>query len=225
MHACSASGDMPGKQKCPGKTFVFPIYITIGYIITNLWLSVLMLGGATRMMGNELVIHETFTCVRTLLAEDRQFTVSDIHRKMAECYLKVRPHRQKFSRTTWYNMVVWHKTCRGCSSVDGMGDVCRATFYVVRPRWWTAKCQSTSKEILCDIMVSQRYCVLSDVIWIYFCHFLRCSRTKCIKKNRRCVDVGRTTFCTTTIRFMSHNLVAQSCMTKLLSVWTHLNAD
>ncbi len=25
----------------------------------------------------------------------------------------VRPHRQKFSRTTWYNMVVRHKTCRG----------------------------------------------------------------------------------------------------------------
>ncbi len=30
-------------------------------------------------------------------------------------------------------------------------------------------------------MVSQR-CVLSDVIWTYFCHFLRCSRTKFIKK-------------------------------------------
>ncbi len=28
-------------------------------------------------------------------------------------------------------MVVRHKTCRG--SVDGVDDVCRATFYVVRP--------------------------------------------------------------------------------------------
>ncbi len=46
--------------------------------------------------------------------------------------LKVRPDGQKCSRTTWYNMVVRHKTCRG--SVDGVGDVCRATFYVVRPR-------------------------------------------------------------------------------------------
>ncbi len=47
---------------------------------------------------------------------------------------------------------------------------------------------------------------------------------KCIHvKNRRCVDVGRTTtFCMITTRFMSHNLVVQSCMTKLLSVWTHL---
>ncbi len=42
--------------------------------------------------------------------------------------LKVRPHGQKFSRTTWYNMVVRHKTCRGCGSVDSKGDVCRATF-------------------------------------------------------------------------------------------------
>ncbi len=39
-------------------------------------------------------------------------------------HLKVRPHEQKFSRTTWYNMVVRHKTCRG--SVDGMGDMCHA---------------------------------------------------------------------------------------------------
>ncbi len=46
--------------------------------------------------------------------------------------IKVRTHGQKFSRTTWYNMVVRHKTCRG--SVDGLGDVCRVTFYVVRPR-------------------------------------------------------------------------------------------
>ncbi len=46
--------------------------------------------------------------------------------------IKVRPHRQKFSHTTWYNMVVRYKTCRG--SVDSMGDVCRATFYVVRPK-------------------------------------------------------------------------------------------
>ncbi len=45
--------------------------------------------------------------------------------------LKARPHGQKFSRTTWYNMVVRHKTCRG--SVDGMGDVCRAAFYIVQP--------------------------------------------------------------------------------------------
>ncbi len=48
--------------------------------------------------------------------------------------LKVRPHGQKFSRKTWYNMVVRHKTCRGRGSVDGMGDVYRATFYVVQPR-------------------------------------------------------------------------------------------
>ncbi len=47
---------------------------------------------------------------------------------------KVCPHGQKFSRTTWYNMVVRHKMCRGCGSVCGMGNVCRATFYVVRPR-------------------------------------------------------------------------------------------
>ncbi len=46
--------------------------------------------------------------------------------------VKVRPRGQKFSRTTWYNIVVRHKKCR--DSVDGMGDVCLATFYVVRPR-------------------------------------------------------------------------------------------
>ncbi len=34
--------------------------------------------------------------------------------------VKVRPHGQKFSRTTWYNMVVRHKMCRG--SVDNRGD-------------------------------------------------------------------------------------------------------
>ncbi len=37
--------------------------------------------------------------------------------------LKVHPHGQKFSRTTWYNEVVRHKTCCGRGSVDGMGDV------------------------------------------------------------------------------------------------------
>ncbi len=37
INACSASGYMPGKQKCPEKTLEFPIYITVGYIITNLW--------------------------------------------------------------------------------------------------------------------------------------------------------------------------------------------
>ncbi len=76
----------------------------------------------------------------------RQFEtqVSAILVSPYERSLKVRPHRQKFSRMTWY-MVVRHKTCR--NSVDGMGDVCRATFYVVQPRSWTAKCRSTSKEI------------------------------------------------------------------------------
>ncbi len=106
--------------------------------------------------------------------------------------VKVRPHRQKFSRTTWYNMVMRHrhKTC--CGSVDGMGDVCRATFYVVWPCCATqiVKRQMSVhfKRNSCDIMVSQRCCVLSDVIWTYFCHFLRCSRAKFIKK---IVDVRR----------------------------------
>ncbi len=82
--------------------------------------------------------------------------------------IKVRPHGQKFSRKTWYNMVVRHKMCHGRGSVDGMGDVCSATFYVVRP------CRATKivnrqmpvnfKRNSCDIMVSQRCCVLSDVI-------------------------------------------------------------
>ncbi len=100
--------------------------------------------------------------------------------------VKVRPHGRKFSRTTWYNKVVRHKTCRGRGSVDGMGDVCRATFYVVRP------CRATKivnrqisvlfKRNSCDIMVSQRCCVLSDVIRTYFYHFLPCSRAKFIKK-------------------------------------------
>ncbi len=31
-------------------------------------------------------------------------------------------------------------------------------------------------------MVSQRCCVVSDIIWTYFCHFLRCSRAKFIIK-------------------------------------------
>ncbi len=37
---------------------------------------------------------ETIACVRTLLLEDSQFTVSDIHRAMAKCYL------MQTSRTT-----------------------------------------------------------------------------------------------------------------------------
>ncbi len=80
--------------------------------------------------------------------------------------LKVRPHGQKFSRTKWYNMVVRHKTCRG--SVDGMGDVCRATFYVVRPCYATKivnRQMSVHFEMNSfDIMVSQRCYLLSDVI-------------------------------------------------------------
>ncbi len=38
----------------------------------------------------------------------------------SESRVKVRPHGQKFSRTTWYNMVVRHKMCRGGGSVDSM---------------------------------------------------------------------------------------------------------
>ncbi len=38
------------------------------------------------------------------------------------------------------------------------------------------------KRNSCDIMVSQRCCVLSNVIWTYFRHFLRCSCAKFIKK-------------------------------------------
>ncbi len=98
--------------------------------------------------------------------------------------LKVHPRGQKFSRTTWYNMVVRYKMCRG--NVDGMRDVCRATFYVVRPCFATqiVNCQMSVhfKKNSCDIMVLQRCYVLSEVIWTYFCHFLRCSRAKFIKK-------------------------------------------
>ncbi len=83
-------------------------------------------------------------------------------------------------------MVVRHRMCRGRGSVYGMGDVCRATFYVVQPCCATkiANRQMSVyfKRNSCDIMVSERCCVLSDVIWTYFCHFLRCSRAKFIKK-------------------------------------------
>ncbi len=98
----------------------------------------------------------------------------------------MRPHGQKFSHTTWYNMVVRHKTCRGCGSVDGMGDMRRATFYVVQPCCPTKivnrQMSVHFKRNSCDIMVSQICCVLSDVIWTYFCHFLRCSPVKFIKE-------------------------------------------
>ncbi len=121
--------------------------------------------------------------------------------------IKVRPYGQKFSRTTWFNMVVRHKTWLPCCATKIVNRQMSVHF----------------KKHSCDIMVSQRWCVLSDVIWTYFCHFLRCSHAKFIKKNRGCVNVSRTTtFCTTMTRFMSHNLVVQSCMTKLLSVWMHL---
>ncbi len=56
-----------------------------------------------------------------------------------------------------------------------------------------------------------------------FSTFFRLQSRQIYKKDCGCVDIGRTTtFCMTTTRFMSHNLVAQSSMTKLLSVWTHL---
>ncbi len=52
--------------------------------------------------------------------------------------LKVRPHGQKFIRTTWYNMVVRHKVCHGRGSVDGRGDCVVRYFrlcdHIVRPR-------------------------------------------------------------------------------------------
>ncbi len=57
-----------------------------------------------------------------------------------------------------------------------------------------------------------------------FLSFLTLQLRQIYKKNRGCVDVGRTTFCMFTTRFMSHNLVVQSYMNKLLSVWMHLNA-
>ncbi len=112
----------------------------------------------------------------------------------------MRPHGQKFSRTTWYYMVVRPKTCRG--SVDSRGDVCRATKIVNRQMSVHFKRKS------CDIMISQRCCVLSDIIWTYFRHFSSCSRAKFIKKNHGCLDVDHTTtFCMTTTHFMSHNLL------------------
>ncbi len=138
--------------------------------------------------------------------------------------IKVRPHGQKFSRTIWYNMVVRRKTFRG--NVDGMGYMCCATFYTVRPCCVTKIVNRQMavhfKKNSCDIMISQKCCVLSDVIWTYFCHFLRCSCSKFIKKSWMCGRWSTITFCMTTTRFMSHNLVVQSCMTKLLSMWTYL---
>ncbi len=56
------------------------------------------------MTRNELVIQdsindETIACVRTLLAEDYWFTISGIHREMAECYL------MHTSRTTIFGIL------------------------------------------------------------------------------------------------------------------------
>ncbi len=43
MHTCSASGDnTPETKQGPEKTFAFPIYITVGYIITNLLFQLVM---------------------------------------------------------------------------------------------------------------------------------------------------------------------------------------
>ncbi len=40
--------------------------------------------------------------------------------------VKVRPHKQKFGRTTSYNKVAWHATCHICDSVDrGVSQRCR----------------------------------------------------------------------------------------------------
>ncbi len=88
-----------------------------------------------------VVMATNINTVATVIEEDQHLTVQtlaeaqhipcDTESKDNES-VKVRLHGQKFSRTTWYNMVVQHKMCRSC--VDGMGDVCCATFYVVRPR-------------------------------------------------------------------------------------------
>ncbi len=78
------------------------------------------------------------------------------------------------------------------------------------------------KRNSCDIMVSQRCCVLSNVIWTYFCHFLRCSRAKFIKKSWMCGRWSHNNFLHDHDTFYD----AQPCCTKLydklLSVWTHL---
>ncbi len=56
-----------------------------------------------------------------------------------------------------------------------------------------------------------------------FLSFFTLQSRQIYKKNRGCVDVtSTTTFCMTTTCFMSHNLVVQNFMTKLLSEWTHL---
>ncbi len=98
--------------------------------------------------------------------------------------LQVRPHGQKFNRRTWYNIVVRHKTCRGCGSVDSIRDVCRVSCDILCCATKIVNRQMSVhfKRNLCDIMISQRCCVLSEVIWTYFCHFLRCSRAEFIKK-------------------------------------------
>ncbi len=64
-------------------------------------------------------------------------------------------------------------------------------------------------------------CAIWCNVNIFLSFFMLQSR-QIYKKNRGCVDVSRTTFCMITTHFMSHNLVVQSCMIKLLSVWTHL---
>ncbi len=75
---------------------------------------------------------------------------------------------------------------------------------------------------LCDNGLTKMLCAICHYLNI-FLSFFTLHRAKFIKKIVVvCVCVGRTTFCMTTTRFMSHNLVVQSCMTKLLSVWTHL---
>ncbi len=44
----------------------------------------------------DLINDETIACMRTLLAEDRWFTISDIHREMVERYLAQTRHTAIF---------------------------------------------------------------------------------------------------------------------------------
>ncbi len=138
--------------------------------------------------------------------------------KMQPLSVKVRPHIQKFSCTTWYNMVVWHMWMVWATCVVRHFMLCdqdREPPNVI----------PLQKKFVRHNDLTKLLCAIWHNLNIFVLFFTLQSR-QIYKKNRGCVDVGRTTtFCLTTTRFMSHNLVVQSCMTKLLSVWMHLNRE
>ncbi len=115
---------------------------------------------------------------------------NDISRTICVSTLKVRPHGQKLSRTTWYYMVVRHRTCHGHAKSCCATNVHTSTisFTNLAQLQLVSKLQGTSFLVFIQyVWWRRRFCSFS----CYNCDFECCDCRPPCKKTPSSLLVGK----------------------------------